>query len=71
MSVDKTERALLAQEVVALGEELFELALRGHGVPADVGSEPDEEAGAAEEELQAAAGAFFRVLRRLLVVEEE
>lgn len=82
------ERALLAREVVELGEELFELALRGYAGPENVmmnESATSQALGANAgatfteglereaypvEELRAAAGEFFRVLRKLLDVEE-
>jgi len=70
MSVGKGERGerrQLAQEVVELGEELFELALRGYA-----GTEGEtvsmDEAAYPVTELRAAVDEFFRVLRGLLDV---
>jgi hypothetical protein len=81
---DKGERAQLAREVVELGEELFELALRGYSNPENVEARKDAdvnatvvasvetagEQGYPVEELREAADEFFRVLRRLLDVEK-
>jgi hypothetical protein len=83
-SKDEDERVLLAREVVELGEELFDLALRGYSGPENeaarndagenatvvVSAEAAGEQGYPVEELRAAAGEFFRVLRKLLDVEE-
>lgn len=68
MSEDESERARVAQEVVELGEELFDLALQGYARQEGDASEGAE--AYLVEEIREAAGAFLLALRGLLGVEE-
>ncbi len=68
MGVD--ERAQVVREVVELGEELFELALRGYDSPESEETRVEDDTASPVADLRAAADEFFRVLRGLLDVRE-
>jgi hypothetical protein len=75
--MSEEERRARLVEVIEMGEELFEMALAGHGQEAGAQDAGDETEQARQEvhagdtgDLRAAAETFFRVLRRLAVTKE-